>query len=137
MIIRTVPLRDLSSYEYKQCYSLNARQLGDMQDALARHRYSKRAIACLAKDENDILLGWALSFKGRNKQPDTHFYIRKTHRGHGIGTRLMREVLRTHNKIRVYPHNASSARFFCAFRPNIVTHRHLSWRIREATKSKN
>lgn len=127
MILETIPLRDLSNEDYRRCDSLNARGNGCMRSDLAHcRRHSPTAIVCMAKEGN-ILLGWALVFPGGLPQRSAHFYVRKTHRGQGIGKMLMTEVLDSHKKIRVFPHDRTSAKFFKTFRKSVTTNRYNSW----------
>ncbi len=127
MQIQMVPAPKLGPEDYQRCRSLNAREDGRMQREITVNRDSNQHFIYMAKD-GDKLLGWALVFR-RNweKEPRGHFYVRKTHRGQGIGKQLMKEVLNSHKKIRVMPHDEKSGIFFCEFRTSLVVTTGESW----------
>lgn len=134
MIVETKSLNSLTKTEYRQCYSLNSRWNGTMQETL-RLYYGRKydAKVCLAK-EDDILIGWALLYSDGRRIPNGHFYVRKTHRRRGVGKRLMSEALAVSPKIKVYPHDRRSGIFFAEYRRHIVTNKCDKYYIDEGLK---
>lgn len=138
MIVKTVKLADLTEDEYRRCHSLNARHYGDMQDAL-RWRYHKKdnATIHMITGEGGILIAWALVFKSKfskSRYPVAHFYVRKIYRNKGYGKILMNEALNHNNKLRVFPHNDTSARFFSNYRKHISVPSEMRRRLEDAFK---
>lgn len=114
-IVRT-PVKCLTQEEYRQCYRLNMGLEGMMRPSLveSRHDPNSKDMTYRILDGDGVLLAWSLVFMpyGILTGWDAHFYVRRTHRRQGLGTRLREAVYRDFPDHHVCPHNLASKRFF-------------------------
>jgi hypothetical protein len=104
------PIKDLTSREYKHCYSLNLRQNGLMQFQLMQCRKKKTGFAFMIYD-NDKLMSWALIFDRHNVTKSAYFYTRASERKKGYASAITSRI-KLFNDVTVYPWNSSSDSFF-------------------------
>lgn len=107
MRLVTKRVSELTPAEYKQCASLNMREGGAMQRMLSSQRAQRRGTVHMCT-ENGMLLGWVLEFM-LGTEPTAYFYVRRTHRRRGIGTKLCSKIPADTT---VYPWDGASTAFF-------------------------
>lgn len=107
----------LTELEIKECERCSYGGSGGMCPRLDRERRKSRskALALMIWGADGRLIGWALLFK-EGRSHGAMFYVPTKHRRQGIGTRLMRAVLRRAPKAHVYPSGKVNERFFANFR---------------------
>lgn len=122
MRIETKGILELTAHELRQCKSLSLRDGGlmceDLRDWRAFElsqpgkRYKRKTRIWMVKD-GDRLLAWALATPRYGARGyDAQFYTRKSERGKGYGTMLMRQVLELDPRPNVFPHDRASGGFF-------------------------
>lgn len=130
---RTKAIRNLTPEEYRACYSLNLRDGGLMRGQLqdSYRRGESGVYASMIFNEDGRLDAWALTFPDRYYKTyrgetlnNAYFYVRKTMRRHGLGSRLIKQVSKKFGPVRVYPHGKKdhpSRGFFDRTQMNNVT----------------
>lgn len=107
-------IKNLTPEEFKACHSLNHRDEGLMREKLVMCRNSSccDGLVWMLWDK-EVLVSWALLQLG-NKHSDLAFYTRRTHRGKGHATRLLKIAERKLDKRKIrahyYPHDPLSMR---------------------------
>lgn len=115
MVAKTVT--SLSPAEYRQVYSLNLRHNGTMQLRLREARKEKEPLKVVLAKEGDAIVGWSLivpSPPGYRRRTEAWFYVRKSHRRRGVGTKLMART-RKLDDVMVVPWDDRSKAFFNRF----------------------
>lgn len=128
MRIVTKGILELTGKEMKQCKSLSLRHQGLMcEDLLDWKAYESRPNRAkrktriwMIKDTDDRLIAWALlTPRWQAAGYDAQFYTRRSERGKGYGSLLMKLVLEHEPKPRVFPHDKTSGEFFKKHRNSI------------------
>jgi GNAT superfamily N-acetyltransferase len=117
------PVRELTSQEYKKCYSLNLRYDGYMQEELmfARRGERNNAFAVMIIDEDERLIAWSLVYEKVEGKMVAHYYTRRACRRQGFGDRLMKQVQRIAPNPTVVPgEDIMSQRFFSKHQDNLT-----------------
>ena len=105
-------VKNLTDEEYKQCYSLNMREAGEMRYSLSGLRKGGGdARVYMLKEDGKKILSWALQFNDSS----AYFYTRAAYRRKHLASRIMKKMLRDNKAIRVYPHDEISKEFFSRF----------------------
>lgn len=102
---------NLTSQEYKQCYSLNFRVDGFMQETL-KHKRDHSVVYRIVEDGQ--LVSWALVFydSSYSETPTVYFYTRKSCRRKGYGQRLKKRIRKDYTAFHVCSHDSASQNFF-------------------------
>jgi len=96
-------------------FRCSLRNCGYMWGHFLEYRDDKCAKIVICR-KNKRIVGWGLRFKfknGRNTKYSIMFYVRKTHRRKGLGTRIYKKLTYRlpKSKIEVYP-DSSNKKFF-------------------------
>lgn len=112
---------DISNAEMRELKSLSLRTGGlmcedlrdwkDYEKSPGRKLRRKTRIWTI-RDDNGMLLAWALATPGVKRGYVAQFYTRKTERGKGYGSLLFQKVLELDKRPYVYPHDKKSGDFF-------------------------
>lgn len=101
MVIRK-RVTELTSDEYRKCYSLNLREYGFMRPTL-RH-YKQDCFVYMIFDDNEVLLAWSIAFKVKiYRYPMSFFYVRQSHRKQGLAMELAQAMFEDYDKFHVEP----------------------------------
>lgn len=124
----TKTLSDLTAKEWNSCVRLNFGRQGYMLGLMQEHRYDPEVKAALVKS-GDMIMGWALLVPprklpiymlygtwARRAKYTVQVYVRKSHRGKGIGKAVMIEALKSDSNPSVIPHDEPSGALFSSFR---------------------
>lgn len=137
MNITTKSLPELTPREYRDCYYLNYRKNGYMQQFLRENQFEYDSKAILLTE--DRLLGWALLIPTRRVDRDWgptdysvkksrytyQVYVRKTERGKGYGHALIKEALKIDPRpLFVWPHDNTSGIFYQKYHDKIICNAH-------------
>lgn len=112
VVIKRVDM--LTSAEYHDCYNLNLRGNGMMQDKLRYCRQRGLGWAFMIYD-GDKLMSWALVFKKSFydvEEVGAYFYTRMNARGKGYGSAILDAIKKFNSKVTCYPWNNTTDRFF-------------------------
>ena len=125
MRISTKLISNLTRDEYEQCYRLNMGDEGMMRYQLVHEREyptlakmkGGEAYVVRALGDDGRLLGWCLLFYIDAQAQDrrAYFYVRKTHRRRGIGTKLMQAARRLERAPGCNPWCDAAEGFFARF----------------------
>lgn len=106
MDIQIYKIEDIPAALYKQCYSLNMRQGGQMRRLLSDKDFG--SYAYIGLEENKVL-AWAIV----KQNLKVHIYVRRSHRRRGLGTQLMNSIKSVYgNKLWHYKWNSAARSFF-------------------------
>lgn len=99
----------------KQLRSLNFRHNGEMARVINNDQF----VTTFVMKDNDKVVGWALM---ENK--DLMIYVRKSERGRGYGTEIVRMVMKsTNGEISVFEHDKKAKALYTSIRNKTHTKR--------------
>ena len=105
MDIKTCKIYELTTDEKRKCRGLSFRGDGDLQYWLTDEPNADVVVV----SESSKVIGWAVRTPG----DETGYYVRKTHRRQGIGSKMFYVLNnRKRSSAVVKPHDENSAAFF-------------------------
>lgn len=102
-------VHELSPKDKRACGSLSYRQDGDLYWWLKDHPDGEVVII---KDDTGMILGWGMRVKERPGKYSTGYYVRKSMRRKGIGSKIYYTLNPPYSRFKVFPHDNLSAGFF-------------------------
>lgn len=87
-----------------------------MRGCLVANKKAPDSFVCYTLDDKNKVTAWAMIYNYYG-QASVHFYVRKTHRRKGLGTRLTEAAIRVAEnfyagKLHYFPHDRVSRSFF-------------------------
>lgn len=99
--------KNLTGAERRVCHSMSYRANGDISYWLHDAMRASRSDDVILYKEDGVILGWGI----RRSNGAVGFWVRRSHRQQGIGTKLVERAKKI-GKISTYPHDAASAKLF-------------------------